>query len=224
MNMHRGQRIAVGLSLVGLGAVAVLGGGSAAHAESGSLLLSAYRSVSGSAEQVVISGSGFSPGSSLTIEILDRTSGAVLATTSVQATAGTVQSGYITEPQPVCTPIVVSPLHGAYGTASGSAGQDAIGGYSFTPGGSATKVAGGSWDFCMKSPCASYAAGSVTKVAGGNWDCQPQCQFDFVSVPQTTYVGGGYVATSVEVASTDSLTVEAIDTASGAVISQAAVW
>jgi hypothetical protein len=200
MNMHRRQRIAVGLTLVGLGAVAALGGGAAAHAQSGSLLLSAYRSVSGSAEQVVISGSGFSPGSSLTIEVLDRTSGAVLATTSVQATAGTLQSGYITEPQPVCTPLVVSPLHGAYG------------GSAFAPGGGVIKVGGGNWE---SKPLPG---------AGGNWDCQPQCQFEVVSVPQTTYLGGGYIATSVEVASTDSLTVEAIDTASGAVISQAAAW
>jgi hypothetical protein len=233
MNMHRGQRIAVGLSVLGLGAVAAIGGGSAAHAQSGSPLLSVYRSVSGSAEQVVISGSGFSPGSSLTIEIVDRMSGAVLATTSLQATAGTAQSGYIREPQLVCGPIAVSPLQGAYGTASGSANPHAIGGSVFAPGGSVTKVAGGNWDFCTAPPCMSYAAGSVAKVAGGNWDSQPPpgtggnpglppCQIAVDSVPQTTYVGGGDIATTVDVASTDSLTVEAIDSASGAVISQVA--
>jgi hypothetical protein len=222
MNMHRGHRIAVGLSVVGIGALIALGGGTAAHAQSGSPLLSAYRTVSGSAEQVVLSGTGFSPGGSVTIEILDQRSGVVLATTSLQATASTAQWGYGADPQPACWPLVVSPLQGA------------IGGSSLAPRGSVNKVAGGYQNFCKEPPCASFAVRSAPMVAGGAWISQlprgaggkpglPQCMAEAVSVPQTTYVGGGDIAGTVEVASTDSVVVEAIDTSTSAEISQVAL-
>jgi hypothetical protein len=224
----------VGLAVLGIGTVAAIGGASAAHAQSISPLLNAYRTSAGSAEQVAISGSGFTPGGGVTIEILDRTSGAVLATTSLQATASTAQSWYASGTQLVCTPITVLPLQGAYSAVTGSDKQVTIGGAGLPPGGSVTKVAGGSWDNQPPSCAGGMPCYLPSLGMGGMLGNQPppdadgkarvlQCHTEFVSVPQTAYVGGGDIATTVDVASTDSLTVEAIDTATGTVTSQVAL-
>jgi hypothetical protein len=222
MSKHRGQRIAVGLAVLGIGAVAAIGSASAAHAQSISPLLSAYRTSAGSAEQVAISGSGFTPGGGVTIEVLDRTSGAVLATTSLQATASTAQSGYISGTQLVCEPILFSPLRSEYGTASGGAEQAAISGSGFTAVGGVTKAAGGDWD-SVPPPCAGEMPCYRPSLGIGGMQGVLQCRTELASVPQTTYVGGGGIATVVDVASTNGLMVEAIDTATGAATSQVAL-
>jgi hypothetical protein len=205
MNMHRRQRLAGGIAVMGIGVVVALGSASATHAQSSAPLLSVYRTASGSAEQVAISGSGFTPGGSVSIEILDRTSGVVLATTSLQATTSTVQVGSSVAAPLACTPVQV---------ASSGAG--------FPQGDSMTKVAGGSWG-SQPSPCVGGLPCKPLPPGAGALPGVPQCQTAVVPVPQPGCAGDGGITTSVQVASTDSLLVEAIDTATGAATSQVAL-
>jgi hypothetical protein len=202
--------------------------------------LTASATLIGTTEQIAVSGSGFTPGGTVTLSVIDQTTGTLLQSTPVQASVGTPTTTYVTEtvwvptyapaPGPYCQPgYVCQPVYSAQAAPSCQVVHPPSGEI-------LTFCFNQSTQFCppgqLCQPTQFCPPGYTPQIGYTGQFCQPTqfCQpgvpcypgqpvqycLQTVSVPVTTYVGGGMFSTIVVVPyTTDTLLVEATDTAIG---------
>jgi len=209
MTSHTGKRLALGLVLACTAGLAASGYSPVVHAAATAPTLSASITAYGSSDQISVTGSGFTPGGTINVNVVDAGTGTVLSTTSWQASTGTATVTYASESVLVCNP------NGATGYPTPK-WNPLTGTWQYFPPGYTGQIA----------PVPYTAEPGSVNGYGYGYGYGQACQYQTVNIPQTAYTGGGELSTNFSVAvpsTTASVLVEASDMSTGVTSNQVAI-